>query len=166
MEGSQLKQHQKWPVVFAHSCSIFLPEDPLFCEIWGHERHGKLEGESYLRFASPKHAIIDYDQGLINYIVDTKAKCRHLKQLICKGTLRQVFICLRSPPLLGPHSPRPLHTLYVYCTCILIHTGSKIPLWLNISPVYKTLIYTCRNVPLQVIFYMTIFALVSFFIVN
>jgi hypothetical protein len=29
--------------------------------------------------------------GLIKYI-DTKAKCRHLKQLTCKGTLRQVFI--------------------------------------------------------------------------
>ncbi len=29
--------------------------------------------------------------GLINYI-DTKAKCRHLKKFICKGTLRQVFV--------------------------------------------------------------------------
>jgi hypothetical protein len=29
--------------------------------------------------------------GLINY-KDTKAKCRHLKKLTCKGTLRQVFI--------------------------------------------------------------------------
>jgi hypothetical protein len=29
--------------------------------------------------------------SLINYI-DTKAKCRHLKELICKGTFRQVFI--------------------------------------------------------------------------
>ncbi len=35
---------------------------------------------------------------LINY-VDTKAKCRHLKKLTCKGTLRQVFICLRFSPL-------------------------------------------------------------------
>jgi hypothetical protein len=35
--------------------------------------------------------------GLINY-VDTKAKCRHLKQLTCKGTLLQVCICLRAPP--------------------------------------------------------------------
>jgi hypothetical protein len=33
---------------------------------------------------SPSH-------GKINYI-DTKAKCRHLKKLTCKGTLRQVFI--------------------------------------------------------------------------
>jgi hypothetical protein len=29
--------------------------------------------------------------GLINYI-DNKAKCRHLKKLTCKGTLRQVLI--------------------------------------------------------------------------
>jgi hypothetical protein len=29
--------------------------------------------------------------GLINYI-DTNAKCRHLKKLTCKETLRQVFI--------------------------------------------------------------------------
>jgi len=34
--------------------------------------------------------------GLNNY-VDTKAKRRHLKNLTSKGTLRQVFICLRSP---------------------------------------------------------------------
>ncbi len=30
-------------------------------------------------------------RGLINFIY-TKAKCRHLKKLTCKGTLRQVFI--------------------------------------------------------------------------
>ncbi len=29
--------------------------------------------------------------GLINY-TDTKAKCRHLKKVTCKGTLRQVFV--------------------------------------------------------------------------
>jgi hypothetical protein len=34
---------------------------------------------------------ITHNHGLINYI-DTKAKCRHLKKLACKGTLRQVFI--------------------------------------------------------------------------
>ncbi len=37
---------------------------------------------------------------IINYI-DTKAKCRYLKKLTCKGTLRQVFICLRPPSHLG-----------------------------------------------------------------
>ncbi len=29
--------------------------------------------------------------GLINY-KDTKTKCRHLRKLTCKGTLRQVFL--------------------------------------------------------------------------
>ncbi len=37
--------------------------------------------------------------GLINYI-DIKAKCRHLKNFTCKGTLLQVFIYQRPPPLL------------------------------------------------------------------
>ncbi len=37
---------------------------------------------------------------LMNYI-DNKAKCRHLKKLTCKGNLRQMFICLSPPPLLG-----------------------------------------------------------------
>jgi hypothetical protein len=40
------------------------------------------------------------DHGLINYI-DTKAKCCHLKKLTYKETLRQVFICLRPPSLVG-----------------------------------------------------------------
>jgi hypothetical protein len=35
--------------------------------------------------------------GLINY-TDTKAKCRHLKKMNCKGALRQVFTFLRLPP--------------------------------------------------------------------
>jgi hypothetical protein len=35
--------------------------------------------------------VISMEHGLINYL-DTKAKCRLLKT--CKGTLRQVFICL------------------------------------------------------------------------
>jgi hypothetical protein len=52
------------------------------------------------------------NHGLINYI-DTKAKCSHLKKLTCKGTLRQVFICLSYIPL-------PLHTVYVH---VLIHIG-------------------------------------------
>ncbi len=40
-----------------------------------------------------------FNHGLINY-KDTKAKC-HIKKIYCKGTLRQVLICLRPPPLLG-----------------------------------------------------------------
>jgi hypothetical protein len=30
-----------------------------------------------------------------------------------KGLCGRCFICLRPPPLLGPHT-RPLHTVYVY----------------------------------------------------
>ncbi len=36
-----------------------------------------------------------WQHGLINY-TDTKAKYRHIQKLTCKGTLRQVFICLRT----------------------------------------------------------------------
>ncbi len=66
-----------------------------------------------IQLLAPSPIVIIYDQelvpyyavhgavhGLINYI-DTKAKCRHRKKLTCRGTLRQVFICLRPPPLLG-----------------------------------------------------------------
>ncbi len=31
---------------------------------------------------------------------ESNAKCRYLKNLPVKGTLRQVFTCLRPPPLL------------------------------------------------------------------
>jgi hypothetical protein len=43
-------------------------------------------------------------------LIEGNEKCRHLKKLTCKRTLRQVFICLRTrttpPPL--------LHTVYMY----------------------------------------------------
>jgi hypothetical protein len=35
--------------------------------------------------------------GLINYI-DTKAKCRHLKKLTCKGTSRHAGVYFSEPP--------------------------------------------------------------------
>ncbi len=55
---------------------------------------------------------------------EVNAKCRHLKLLTCKGTFRQVFICL-SPRI--PY-PSPLtHCIRVYCIpitgTVLIHTG-------------------------------------------
>jgi hypothetical protein len=34
-------------------------------------------------------------------LVESNDKCSYLTKLTCKGTLRQVFICLRPPPLLG-----------------------------------------------------------------
>ncbi len=49
--------------------------------------------------ATAKNGLLVY-LGLLNYI-DTKAKCRHIKKFTCKGTLRQVFICLRPPSLQG-----------------------------------------------------------------
>jgi hypothetical protein len=33
-------------------------------------------------------------------LIESNAKCRHLKKFACNGTLQEVFICLRSPPLL------------------------------------------------------------------
>jgi hypothetical protein len=48
-------------------------------------------------------------------LIEDNAKCRHLKKLTCKGTLRQVFISLRPPPLPFTH--------YVRVYRILIHTG-------------------------------------------
>jgi hypothetical protein len=36
-------------------------------------------------------SLVWFSHGLINY-KDTKAKCRYLKKLTCKGTLQQVFI--------------------------------------------------------------------------
>jgi hypothetical protein len=45
-------------------------------------------------------ALMAWVHGLINCTY-TKAKCRHLKKLTRKWTLRQVFTCLRPPPLLS-----------------------------------------------------------------
>ena len=41
-------------------------------------------------------------------------KCRHLKKLTCKWTLRQVFIICGPEP----HNPSPLHSVYVYTVCL------------------------------------------------
>jgi hypothetical protein len=50
-------------------------------------------------------------------LIEDNVKCYHLKKLTCKGTLRQVFICLR------PSTPYPLlpYTLYT-CIQYIIHT--------------------------------------------
>ncbi len=45
----------------------------------------------------------------INLPYRHQSKCRHLKEFTCKGALRQVFICLRPPPLLWPHTPLPCY---------------------------------------------------------
>jgi hypothetical protein len=83
-------------------------------------------------------------------LTESNAKCRHLKKLTSKATLRQV--------LSEPHTPVLAHApLYVY-TVLLIHTGkrgdlnrkkgkgatvhkagSTIATFLTESPVYKLL---------------------------
>ncbi len=49
----------------------------------------------------------------LNRQQSTKRKCRHLQKLTCRGTLQQVFICLRPPP----NTPHPLPA--AYCLSIL-----------------------------------------------
>ncbi len=111
--------------------------------------------------------LVWYYHWLINYI-DTKAKCRHLKKLTCKGTLWQVFIrvykleiqsvILVFRPLFGSPVP-PSHlpcvnkyTVYMYTVC---KGGGVWGFGLR-------QINTCRKVPLQVkSFRWQHFALVS-----
>jgi hypothetical protein len=100
-------------------------------------------------------------------LIEGKAKCCHLKKLTWKGTLQQVFICLRKNPL----SPPFTHCIRV-CS-ILIHTwrGGKGESWTigkgerqsftklgrntimtDCISSLQPLINTCRKVPLQVNF--------------
>ncbi len=101
-------------------------------------------------------------------LIEGNAKCCHLKRLTCKGTLRQVFICLRPKT---PYPPPLLHNVYEYTVYLfkagrggswtiekvggvtVYKAGLKIPTWLTISPAYKTPINTCRKVPFQVKFF-------------
>ncbi len=87
-------------------------------------------------------------------LIEGNAKCRHLKKLSCKGTLRQVFIC-RRPRTTYPPPAQCTHTVYVYKVDLFtqgrgeggeggeswtrekergatVHkVGSKIPTWLQ-----------------------------------
>jgi hypothetical protein len=51
-------------------------------------------------------------------LIEGNSKCCHLKKLIYKETLRQVFICLRPG---APYPPPITHCIRVYS--ILINTG-------------------------------------------
>ncbi len=53
-------------------------------------------------------------------LIESNAKSRYLRQLTCKGTLRQVFYLseVLSPPM-TPYYP-PLHTVYVYTVYLFI----------------------------------------------
>jgi hypothetical protein len=65
-----------------------------------------------------RYVLVKYVRRKIR-LIESNARCLYLKELTCKGTLRQVFYLSEAPP--------PLHTVYsIYCTvryCILIHTG-------------------------------------------
>jgi hypothetical protein len=52
-------------------------------------------------------------------LIEDNAKCRYLQKLICNGTLRRVSLSVSG---LEPHTPPPLHSVYVY-TVFLFHTG-------------------------------------------
>jgi hypothetical protein len=124
--------------------------------------------------------------GLINTI-DTKAKCRHLKNLPVKGFCGRC-LSVRGPlPSSDPiHPPPPTHCIRVHC--IITHTGkrgggeltrekvrgatvhkagSKIPTWLTVSPVYINSDSHLPQCPLEVnIFRWQHFALVSIKIIS
>ncbi len=58
-------------------------------------------------------------------LIEGNAKCRHLKKLTCKGTLRQlIIICLRprtpNPP------PPPIHTKYVYAVYLFTQRRGRV----------------------------------------
>ncbi len=84
------------------------------------QRDGRREAFSELRGDKDSNKTTAKNSGSPSHIltpprrkirlIEGNAKCRHLKKFICKGTLRQVFICLRlrTPP------PQPLRKVYVY----------------------------------------------------
>jgi hypothetical protein len=60
--------------------------------------YGRLLHQQYDRLM-PSHCVNYRGRRKIR-LIESNAKC-YLKKLTCKGTLRQVFICLRPPPLVG-----------------------------------------------------------------
>jgi hypothetical protein len=60
-------------------------------------------------------------------LIECNAKCRYLKRLTCRGTLRQVFYLSETPtPPMTPYSPPPLHTIYVYTVyCTYTHRRGR-----------------------------------------
>jgi hypothetical protein len=60
------------------------------------------------------------------YSIDTKAKCRHLKKLTCKGTLRQVFI--------GVYRLEIQSVMMVFSTQLSELLPLSPSLWLNSPP--------------------------------
>ncbi len=60
-------------------------------------------------------------------LTESNARCRYLKKLTCKGTLRQVFYLFEasSPPMTHCTSapPPPLHTVYMYVYAVYREEG-------------------------------------------
>jgi hypothetical protein len=81
---------------------------------------------SFLQFANldANLAICDAhyrSRGRKIRLIECNAKCRYLKKLACKGTLRQVFYLSEAPsPPITPFSLCPLH---IRVGSILIHAG-------------------------------------------
>ncbi len=55
------------------------------------------------------------------YLYRHQSKRSSYKKFIWKGTLRQVFICLRPPFLQWPLTPPPLHIVYVFTVYLFLH---------------------------------------------
>jgi hypothetical protein len=102
-----------------------------------------------------------------------KCKMSSSKKFTCKGTLGQVFICLRPPPLIRHHTI-PIYALYTSTQYTFSHgeggEGGRVESerrlegqqftklgrkyqhdWLHLQSI--NLINTCRKVPLQVNFF-------------
>ncbi len=84
-------QHEYWTDIYLFYLSIFT-----LISLWTQLLHTSV----FVRSTSAHYCMalpflpagpVSVHHGLIIY-VDAKAKCRHLKKLTCKGTLRQVFI--------------------------------------------------------------------------
>ncbi len=57
-------------------------------------------------------------------LIESNAKCRYLKKLTCKGTLRQLFYLSEAPsPPMTPYSFPLTHCIRVYSYLFSIHTG-------------------------------------------
>ncbi len=54
-------------------------------------------------------------------LIEGNEKCLHLKKLTCRGTLWQVFICLR------PRTPYPPHTVNVYTVYLFTQEKGRGP---------------------------------------
>ncbi len=78
------------------------------CRVWSMEEGGMVPGFSSMCLSPLFNGCGRRKIRLI----ETNAKCRHLKKLTCKGTLRHVFICLRPKTPNSP--PYTLFSVYVY----------------------------------------------------